>query len=405
MGSRQHPPGIEALVRSRRARIVLAAGLAATGGWAFAPYALSEVGGTAWVNAPLTRIASPIAGTVGAGVPEAGSFIARRRRVRLVTARGLDGDALAALLGQQAALVAARDLADRQRGEVSIADAALASHAAAYARAATGQAAAAAVAAQADAAACRAEASASALNSQRMTALAARGFAANAAVERATAAAAAGAARCAALAARALAAAGEARAARAGVYIATGGQDTPYALQQRDRLALRAQELATIAVDTRARLAELGPRIAAARAQLARAAAYDLDLGPSSIVWAVAVAPGSSVAAGAALLDLADCTRRFVEVTLPERRMEVVYPGQPVQVRLIGGDEWATGRVVRTAGAAARRDTAMVAAGDADRDPRALTVEIALPPALPAAAGRRCDIGRLAEVRFARWAG
>jgi hypothetical protein len=47
----------------------------------------------------------------------------------------------------------------------------------------------------------------------------------------------------------------------------------------------------------------------------------------------------------------------------------------------------------------------MVAASETDHDPRALTVEVSLPPAPPAASSRRCDIGRLAEVRFSRWIG
>ena len=103
------------------------------------------------------------------------------------------------------------------------------------------------------------------------------------------------------------------------------------------------------------------------------------------------------------MLDFADCRRRFVEVTLPERRIEALVPGRKVAVRLIGAGDWQTGYIIRSVGAAARRDVAMVAASGADRDPHALTVEIALPVAPGSAMSRRCDIGRLAEVRFSRW--
>jgi multidrug resistance efflux pump len=398
-------PSLERLARSRRLRILLAGGLAACGLWAFAPYAMSEVGGEAFVNAPLTRIASPIAGTVAPGLPEAGIFIPRERRLRLVTARSLDTDALGALQGQAAALRAGLALATRQLAEISAADSRMAARAGAYRRVAIDRFDAGSRAADADAVACDAETGASRLQLARIEALSAQGFASGAGVERARAAADAGAARCAALSARAFAAASETDAARRGLYLGGGASETPYMEQQRDRLLLRRQELETIATDARARIDQIDARIAAERQRLARAAAYDTSLAPGSIVWAVAASPGASVTPGAALLDLADCTRRFVEVTLPERRMEAVLPGQAVRVRLIGADAWMTGRVMRSAGAAARRDVAMVAANEASRDSRALTVEVSLPPAAPAAAARRCDIGRLAEVRFSRWGG
>jgi hypothetical protein len=40
-------------------------------------------------------------------------------------------------------------------------------------------------------------------------------------------------------------------------------------------------------------------------------------------------------------------------------------------------------------------------AANPEKDARALTVLVALPP--PASLSRRCDVGRLAEVRFPRW--
>lgn len=396
---------IESLVRSRRIRVALAAGLAATGAWAFAPYALSEVGGEAYVNAPLIRLASPIAGTVAADLPEAGSYVAAARMLHLVEARGLDTSALGALLGQQAAFTAELALARRQLGELDTADRRLAVRSNAYRRAEHRRLVDDAAAAAADAAACRPEAHAAALQQARVVVLATRGFAANATVERAAATAATTHARCMAMDTRAAAATGDARAARSGIFLANGSSDTPYPDQQRDRLLLRRQELETIAVNARARLDELDARIAGERLRLAKAAAFAALLPAASVVWSVDASPGTSVVPGTALIDLADCTRRFVAVTLPERRMESIVPGQPVAVRLIGGDAWAEGKVVRAAGAAARRDVAMVAATEADRDPRGLTVEIALPAASPAAAARRCDIGRLAEVRFPRWRG
>jgi multidrug resistance efflux pump len=325
--------------------------------------------------------------------------------MRLVTARTVDSDGLGALLTQQSALRAGLDLARRQLDELAQLDGALSTRARRYEKAAVTRLVAGTDAAKADGRACDAESLEADLQQTRVRALAAKGFAANATVERAHASADAIHARCDALRARTAAASSEAVAARDGFFLGNGGSDTPYAVQQRDRILLRRQELETVAADASARLAELELRITAERQKIARASAYDVTLAANSVVWALETSPGSSVTAGTAILDLADCTRRFVEVSLPERRIEAILPGQPVKVRLIGATEWQMGHVMRTRGAAVQRDSAMVAANEIDRDTRALTVEVALPAAPAAAAGRRCDVGRLAEVRFPRWQG
>lgn len=394
---------LEDILRSRRLRVTLAVALMATGLWAFSPYVLTEVGGEAFVNAPLIRIASPIVGVAAADLPTPGSYIATARTMRLVRARTIDSDGLGALLTQQSALRAGLALARQQIEQLARLDRNLATRAVRYERAAVTRLVAGTEAARADGRACDAESLEADLQQTRVRALAAKGFAANATVERAHANADAIHARCDGFRARAVASASEAVAARDGFFLGNGGADTPYVVQQRDRIVLRRQELETIAADAVARLAELELRIGAERQQIARASAYDVTLAANTVVWALETSPGSSVVAGTSILELADCTRRYVEVSLPERRIESIVPGQPVNVRLIGATDWQVGHVVRTRGAAAQRDSAMVAANEMDRDPRAFTVEVSLPAAPAAAAGRRCDIGRLAEVRFSRW--
>jgi hypothetical protein len=250
-------------MRSRQLRVAVAGSLAATGLWAFAPYVLNEVGGEAYVNAPLTRISSPIAGVASTALPEIGSYLAAPKRLRMVTARSIDTANLGTLVGQQAALGAGLTLAERQLQELAAADVRLAARAARYRRAEGGRLAEWAVAARADTRACLAGAVAAQAQAARIAALAVKGFAANATVERANAEVDGTQARCAALTARAAASADEAAAAREGLFLGSGTADTPYAEQQRDRLLLRRQELDAIAGDARARLAELAQQIAA----------------------------------------------------------------------------------------------------------------------------------------------
>jgi len=179
----------EAVVRSRQGRLALAATLAASGLWAFAPYLTNDVAGEAYVNAPLVRIASPIAGTVTADLPPAGSYLPTPRTLRLVTARSVDDDPLGALLGQAAALRAALDLARLQQDDLAAADRRLGVRARAFAAASVRRLVAGTAAARADAAACGAEAAEAQARLMRVSALSAKGFAARATVEQAEAAA------------------------------------------------------------------------------------------------------------------------------------------------------------------------------------------------------------------------
>ena len=127
----------EDIIRSNRLRLAFATGMAALGLWAFAPYVTSEVGGEAYVNAPIIRMASPIAGLVATDLPAPGTAIVVERTARLVAARVRDTGPLAALKGQQAALIAARDLARRQIAEIAAADHRLASRSARFGQAAS----------------------------------------------------------------------------------------------------------------------------------------------------------------------------------------------------------------------------------------------------------------------------
>lgn len=390
----------EQLIRSNQVRVAVATTMAALGLWAFAPYVTSEVGGEAFVNAPLIRMASPIAGIVASDLPPAGTAITTSRTARLVAARILDTGPLAGLKGQQAALISARDLALRQIDELSAASARAISRSTRFGQAASARLAATTHAAQEALAGCEAEAAEAVLQRDRIEALAEQRFATFTQRDRLRAQALASARRCAMLRDQASALAIETRAAGSGRYLAGAAMDAPYGDQQRDRLLLRRQELESVVADANARLAELASQISAEEIRLARASAFDAVLPAGTVVWSQPAPKGTTVAPGGSLMDLVDCNRRYVEVALPERRMEAILPGTPAKVRLIGSDTWLDGRVASIVGAAARRDGAMLAANP-DKEARALSVQISLPP--PATLARRCDVGRLAEVRFPRW--
>jgi multidrug resistance efflux pump len=188
-----------------------------------------------------------------------------------------------------------------------------------------------------------------------------------------------------------------------GVFLRDGTNDVPYSQQQRDRLFLRRQELETDILQETSRAAQLAAEVTEERSRLDRVGHYDVTLPADYVVWSVAASPGSAVTEGQVVLDLANCQSRFLAVELPEREFERIKPGDPAAIRLIGSDEWGKGQVRQVRGSAARGDDRLFAAQLPNPTSGQIAVEIGLSAdAVPADRSNFCDIGRLAEVRFAR---
>lgn len=189
------------------------------------------------------------------------------------------------------------------------------------------------------------------------------------------------------------------KAARAGVFIGDSYNDAPYATQQADRLMLQRQIIEKTLNDATAQHTQAELRLKDALGR----ASYRAPAG--TLIWAATASSGAAVRAGEPILDLVDCRRRFVQVALPERKAEAIVPGGPADVRLIGSDRWMKGRISSISGAASRREERLLAASTHSKpDAREIIVDVSLSAPAPEAfdASRRCDVGRLAEVRFSR---
>src|SRR4029078_6105945 len=139
------------------------------------------------------------------------------------------------------------------------------------------------------------------------------------------------------------------------------------------------------------------------RERLDRMGHADVKRPADHVVWSVLASPGSTVTEGQTVLDLADCTRRFIVVDLPEREFERIKRNAAAEVRLIGSDEWRQGKVRQVMGSAARTDDRLLAAQVPHPTSNNITVEVELVQD-PSEAERSvfCNIGRMAEVRFQR---
>ncbi|UZW56993.1 HlyD family secretion protein [Sphingobium sp. JS3065] len=388
---------VQRLLRARYARILLATGLIGIGTMGFAPYILNDVSTQAAINAPLIRLTAASDGTV-ANLPADGRYFDRTTAITLLN--------LSQDTGQVADLKAEAELAQtemalsqRQLAELNGQTQRLTQRAALFSGAMGARLTADRDAAQADLAGCRAERAEQAANLARTRTLAAQGFISPAGVQKAEAAASLKNSNCVSAAARLQAIQVTRTAAQSDVFVGDSYNDAPYAVQQADRLLLQRQMVEKTLSDATARYRQASLRLKDALAR----AGYRAPAG--TLVWAATASPGAAIRAGEPVLDLLDCRRRFVQVALPERKAEVIGPGTPADVRMIGSDQWLKGRVVNITGAASRRKEELLAASNYSLpEDREIMVDVALPAPEPRRmdGARKCDVGRLAEVRFSR---
>ncbi len=391
---------MEQVFKSRTLRAVIAAGLVAFGLWGFAPYVFKDVASSAYVNAELMRVSTPVAGVLSTRLPASGSYLRQEQRLHLVTARTPDrsrlddlerqaatADATAAMMGDQLAELARSDGAMRRRGQLF--NAATLQNLAGRAHVA-----------EAEAAACRAREQEADDRLARTRQLAEKGFATGASLRSAANAVQSARESCKAALADIEIVRVAGAAARQGVYLNDGASDASYEDQEHQRLMLRRQELMTELMRAQSAQAQLSAQVRDERIRYARAAGFEAVLPADHLVWSVQASPGSQVGEGQTLLDLADCRNRFVVVAMPARKIEGLHVGDVAQIRLLGSGAWSTGHVRRILGGAAKEGARLLAAEAPSPGARGFTVEVALDTVGASDARRSCDIGRPAEVRF-----
>jgi multidrug resistance efflux pump len=388
---------LQDIARSRKVRVSLAVLLIATGAMGFVPYVLNDISTQAAINAPLIRLTATADGTV-AELPAGGRYFAQPTEIKLLNLSQDTGE-VADLKAKAEFAAAEMDLARRQLAELDGQRTHLVQRAALFTRATSASLGDARDTLVAELRGCEADRTAQFSARERARRLAAQGFISAAGVEKAEALAELTDNNCKSAAARLRAVEVQRSAAHAGVFIGDSYNDAPYAVQQSDRLLLQRQVVEKTLSDATAQYNQARLRLKDALAR----ASYRAPAG--TLVWSQNSSSGAAIRAGEPVLDLVDCRRRFVQVALPERKAEAIRPGSHADVRLIGGSDWVQGEVVNIMGGAGRKETALFAADpDAGSGAREISIQVALPRQDPdkVSAGRKCDVGRLAEVRFSR---
>jgi multidrug resistance efflux pump len=393
---------VEAIIRNRVVRLLLALTLIVVGAWAFLPHLAYRIAPTAFVNSELIRVTAPIAGRLSVDLPRRGEIIERPTTVNLVQAFSSDRRHLLNLEQQSAVAKDRAELANRQLSDIAVTDRDLQNRIDSYRAGTIQRLDQEVVEAHAEKAACIAENEQRRSVRTRLEALAKSGYTPQLRSAEAFATQEANAGRCEMADARIQRLKVEHDSAQKGVFIANGSSDVPYSQQQRDRLALRRQELETESLQQTSIAKQIATEVAEEQSRLERIGHSDVVLPTDHVVWSVLASPGSTVTEGQTIFDLADCTHRFVVVDLPEREFEQIKPNAPAEVRLIGGDEWRRGKVRQVIGSAARSDDRLLAAQVPHPTSSSIAVEVELVQDAEAEHSGFCNIGRLAEVRFQR---
>ena len=394
---------VEALLRSRRARLVLAFSLLMLAAWALLPHLAYRIAPSAFVNAELVRVTAPMAGRLASDLPRKGDMIDHSITVNLTETLAPDRRHLLDLEQQSAVAKDRAELAKQQLAELTTVDQELATRTAAYQNGMVQRIGQEIAEAEADKTGCLAEAFQRRDIGSRMDELVKSGYASPIRSAEASATEEANAARCQMANARIQRLKIELGSAQKRVFLRDGANDVPYSQQQRDRLVLRRQDLETEMLQQRSRALQVEAEIVEERKRLNRISHSDLLLPADHVVWSVSASPGSNVTEGQTILDLANCAHRFVVVDLPEREFEQVKAGDLPSVRLIGSDDWRQGKVRQVLGSAARTDDRLLAAQIPHITTNNIAVEVELPADDPDSDRNSfCNVGRMAEVRFQR---
>ncbi len=192
--------------------------------------------------------------------------------------------------------------------------------------------------------------------------------------------------------------------AAAGMFAEAGPNEASYAVQRRDEVSMRLDDLDAALSAQAADLARTTELAAATVADLNRRSAAEIVAPADMIVWRNGVQHGDVVVAGDTVIDLVACDRALVIAAIRQRDLDLIAVGGTATVRVTGEQQDRHGRVVGTL-AASEVDGdprgAAVPAGDRAASAMAL-VQLEQDPADAAATPHGCVVGRTARVQLPR---
>lgn len=189
-----------------------------------------------------------------------------------------------------------------------------------------------------------------------------------------------------------------------GVFIGDSFNDAPFSAQRIREIDLELGRLDAVAAEARALVAGLEEQIDIERGRVARLEQAAVRSPVDGLVWDFLVDNGAYANRGQNLLRLVDCNDVVVTASVAERLYDTLAIGQAVQFRLYGDGRVMPGTIVRLGGSGARGLFETLAVGPSGDHLERFHVTV-LVPALTAAGGGSCAVGRTGRVVFSEGPG
>lgn len=188
-------------------------------------------------------------------------------------------------------------------------------------------------------------------------------------------------------------------AAERGIFLGDGYNDAPYSEQRISELEVQKAELLSNATAQSAALEALDTRIRAEQLRVNRLSSAALEANVSGLVWDYLAVSGETVQRGQDLITLVDCQSSIVTLSVTERIYNQVTLGSTARFRMNGSDRLLAGVVTRVAGSGASTvyENLAIAPSERHLERFDVTLEVA---ALRQDPELRCLIGRTGRVFF-----
>jgi multidrug resistance efflux pump len=190
-----------------------------------------------------------------------------------------------------------------------------------------------------------------------------------------------------------------------GILSGLGTEDGSYAQQRQDEVTIRLADLEGRKARVTANREGLQKKAKALQAEVESFDQFAPVLPVGVLVWSATPTQGAAVAAGDEVVQLLDCSRRFVEVFLPETAFEAIRPGDTATVQLRGSARTFQASVEAVRGTGNRGANGLLAAQPQQVPDGSLSALLRLESVDVTEVGIAtsfCDVGRTAEVRFER---
>jgi multidrug resistance efflux pump len=367
------------------------------------PEARADITASAIVNAPIVRIASPFNGLVEHAAPARGAAVHPGDRLVRVKATQDDRQTLSELKTRLASMQRQIAVTHGHIKALSDARAELQTRMDNYRTGTIDRLAAQLKEAEALHNIFKARLAQSDDSLQRQQQLKTKGYASQANFDAATASAIVAKNDVAASAARIQRIRVDLESAKRGVFVGDARDDVPYSQQRDDEIMLRLVDLDAKLKSLQATSQEIQGQLAAEVKRVAVGEVYDQTASMTGVVLETASMQGAPVRAGDPLVNVLDCGRTFLEVSLDESQTAGITPGDTAKVRLPGVEAAIDAKVRGLRGAIASAAGDQSGAESLPPTSGQAIVLVDLPMSADSGSMQSfCHVGRTAEVVFER---